>query len=184
MGTSFCVSSTLALAMSAGIGAFTQGPEQNPTSLAHLELTAEAATSTDEGYPSSLRVTLRNVGNLVVTLPVLGGDCHPDNGVKVESFWTSMDEQSGVFGGGACGISDQPSLIERARNAWVRLAPGEFMTTMLHLDPPKKEAGTTEYWVQYTPPDATPREIEELIQAGLVIPTENLATEHRSFMIH
>ena len=184
MRSSFCVASTLVLAVGAGIGADSQSAGKKPLSLAHLELTAEVAATTDEGYPSALRVTVRNVGNLVVTMPILGGDCHPDNGVKVESFWISIDEQSGTGGGGGCGISDQPSLLARARQKWIRLAPGEFMTTMLQLDAPNKGAGTLEYWVEYTPPDATAREVDDLMQAGIVVPTEKLTTEHRTFMIH
>jgi hypothetical protein len=58
------------------------------------------------------------------------------------------------------------------------------MTKTLQLDPESRDEGTIEYWVEYTPPDATARELEELLQSGFIIPTEKLATEHRSFMIH
>lgn len=184
MRSNFCIGSILLFAACGGIGAHSQSMAKKAPSLSHLELTAEVAATTDEGYPSALRVTVKNVGNIAVKMPVLGSDCHPDNGVSVKSFWMSIDEESGMGGGGGCGISDQPSLIERARSKWVRLAPGEFMTTTLQLDTPNKGAGTVEYWVEYTPPDATPQEIEELLQGGFIIPTEKLATEHRSFMIH
>lgn len=44
------------------------------------------------------------------------------------------------------------------------------------------EGGAIEYWVEYTPPDATQQEIEDLLQSGFVVPTERLETQHRSFI--
>jgi len=184
MRTTFCVGSILLFTACLGTETHSQTIAKKAPSLGQLELAAEVAATTDQGYPSALRVTLKNVGNRTVTMPVLGGDCHPNNGVRIESFWMSVDEQSGMGGGGGCGITDQPSLLERARKRWIRLAPGEFITTTLQLDPRSKDEGTIEYWVEYTPPDATAQELEELLQAGFIIPTEKLATDHRSFMIH
>jgi hypothetical protein len=155
-----------------------------PSSSVRLELTMEVATTNDDGNPSALLVTVKNVGGITVTMPVLGGGCHPDNGVQIESFWTSADGQRGSGGGLGCGITDQPALAERARGQWIRLRPGEYMTTMLRFDVGQKEAGTVSYWIEYTPPDATPTEIEELSQEGYVIPTDKLETEHRSFFIY
>jgi len=144
----------------------------------------EVGTTNDDGNPSALLVTMKNVGSVTVTMPMLGSGCYPDNGVEIESFWISADEQSGSGGGGGCGITDQPSLKEKARSVWIRLRPGEHMTTMLRVAAGRKEAGRVEYWVKYTPPAATPKEVEELLQCGYTIPTEKLETDHRSFDTH
>lgn len=157
---------------------------RNEESLAQLELTAEVAASTAEGYPAALRVTLRNVGILSVTMPLLGTGCHPDNGLQLESGWMSIDEKRGIGGGVGCGMGDRPPLQKRVESEWIRLAPGEFMTTMLRMEIPSRQPGTIEYWAQYTPPDATERERAALLRAGYLIPTEKLQTEHRAFAIH
>lgn len=171
-----------ALALCAGT-ANSQSLPKRHASLAQLELTMEVAATTEAGNPSALRVTVKNVGNVAVSMPMLRDGCHPDNGVQLESSWSNAGGFGGGTGGG-CGVTDQPTMMDRAKGQWILLRPGEFMTTMLKFEPPVKEAETVEYWVQYTPPDATAREIEELLQAGYVIPTEKLETEHRSFVVH
>ena len=180
--STICISSIAALILSSGTGLHPQNGKKE--SLAQLELTTEVAASTAEGYPAALRVTLRNVGNLAVTMPLLGSDCHPENGVQLVSFWLSVDEKSGTGGGIGCGMSDRPTLQARVRSQWIQLAPGEFMTTMLRVETPKTLPGTVEYWVEYIPPDATARERADLLQAGYLIPSDKLQTEHRTFAIH
>jgi hypothetical protein len=182
MRSSFCIGSVILSAFS-GMGSFAQTPVQKPVNPAVLELTAETAATTDEGHPAALRVTAKNIGSVTVTMPMLGGSCSPDNGVALQSFWVSIDERRGSGGGGACGISDQPPLSERVRKQWIRLRPGEYMTTMIRLTEAQYDAGTVEYWVEYTPPDATAQEIKQLMQDGFVIPTEKIATEHRRFQV-
>ncbi len=184
MRSGFCVASTFLISMSVGLSAHAQSSTRRAPSAAQLELSAEIAATTDEGYPAALRVTLKNIGNVAVTTPLLGSGCHPDNGVRIERFWTSVDDQRGIGGGGGCGISDQPSLDERVRKMWIHLAPGEFMTATLRLDAPDRKPGFVEYWVEFTPPDATAGEVEHLLEAGFVIPTDKLATEHRSFRVY
>jgi hypothetical protein len=181
MRASFCIA-VLAPALGAVVLAQTTG--KKAVNLAQLELTSEIAATTDGGYPAALRVMVKNVGSTTVTMPVLGSGCHPDNGVAIESFWMSTDEHRGIGGGGGCAVGDQPALAKRARTLWIKLRPGEYMTTMLHVTWAGSEAGMVEYWVEYLPPDATSREIGELAQEGYVIPTEKLQTEHRSFEIH
>jgi hypothetical protein len=112
MRSTFCIASILLLVATVETRANSQRMAKNAPALAQLELTAEVAATTDQGYPSALRVTLRNVVNRTVTMPVMGGDCHPDNGVRSESFWMSIDEQSGMAGGGGCGITDQPACLK------------------------------------------------------------------------
>lgn len=184
MRSSFCVASTVAVFLGCVLRMDAQSVGKRAPGLAQLELSIEVAATTDEGYPAALRVTVKNVGTLAVTMPVLGRGCHPDNGVHLESFWTSVDEKSGRGWGGGCATSDMPSLASRVKSDWVWLEPGEFMTTTLRLDLAGEKSGTVEYWVEYDPPDATVREIDDLLQAGYVIPTEKLATEHRRFQIH
>ena len=86
----------------------------------------------------------------------------------------------------ACGQTDMPSLMDRVRNEWLRLQPGEFITSsenirerLGELDP-----GTVEYWAEYVPPEATPKELAELREAGYIVPTEKIQTAHHSFVVH
>jgi hypothetical protein len=159
-----------------------------PESPAKLELSFEVATTDDDGYPSSLRITIRNVGGVPVDMPVLKEDCSPDNGFHIWSSWTP-DEFNNHGSGSAygCGSGDQQTLGWRVRNDWLRLRPSESMTDTQRVrwdDYRKEGGGTVEYWVAYTPPSATAQEIAALTQAGYVIPTEKLETPHSSFHVH
>lgn len=183
MKARICMASTLVVMLAAAARVDAQSAVKKPASLAQLELTMEVATTNDDGNPQALRVTVKNVGSVVVTMPLLNSGCHPDNGVWVRSAWVSADEKRGSGGGGGCGIGDQPTLVERATRSWIRLRPGEYMTTMLEIRSSVKEPGTVDYWVEYVPPDAKAHEIEELLRAGHEIPTEKMETEHRSFVI-
>lgn len=183
MRASFCIAAVLVPALSAVVAA--QSAAVKPVGPVRLELTMETASTSDDGYPAALRVTVKNVGGVAVSMPMLASGCHPDNGVQVQSYWLREDEKSGGGGGFGCAVGDQPALFDRAKTQWIRLQPGEFMTTMLRVGLPTNETGAViSYWVEYTPPDATPKEIEQLLQAGCVIPTEKLETEHQSFPIH
>ena len=161
---------------------------QTPESTAiqvQLELTAEVATTTDDGYPSALRVTLRNVGGTAVDMPMNAGGCLPDRGLGVEAYWTPDDEQMGSGSGGACGSNNEESLMSRIKRQWIRLRPGEFITETLSLlsryDPAKQ--GTVHYRAVYIPPFIAKQELEEARSAGYVIPTRWLSTEQQSFQI-
>jgi hypothetical protein len=146
-----------------------------------LELTVEVATTSEEGYPEALRVTLKNVSGAELRMPVLGDGCSPNNGVKVHSFWIGRDGKGGIGNGGGCGIYDGPGILDRLKTEWVLLRPGESMTTTLRLSLLTNEAGMEEYWVTYTPPRVTADEEQMMLDAGIVIPTEKLETEHGSF---
>ncbi len=148
-----------------------------------LELTVEVATTSEDGYPEALRVTLTNVGGAGLTMPVLGDGCSPDNGVKAHSSWMALNGSRGTSNGGACGIFDGPGIAERLKSIWILLRPGESMTTMLRVGLLNTEAGTEEYWVTYTPPQVTEQDSQEMLDAGIVIPTEKLETEHLSFEV-
>lgn len=162
-----------------------QTPEP-PAIQAQLELTADVSTTTEEGYPSSVRVTIRNVGGETLDMPVLTTDCSPDNGLQVNVVWASDDGQNGSGSGGSCGTGDQGSLISRIQRQWLRLRPGEFMTQTInlltHYDPAKR--GTVSYRVIYIPPSETKLELEEARSAGYVIPAKRLDTGKQSFRIH
>jgi hypothetical protein len=177
----------LAIAVSCVPGV-AQPKAEKPQSAAKLELSMEIATTNDEGYPSAIRISVKNVGGVSVDMPVLKQGCSPDNGIEIQSTWAPDEPTGHGFGsGGACGMGDQPSLLIRARHTWVRLRPGESMTDTERLtwsNGGEKVPGTVEYWVEYTPPDATPAEVAELFEQGYVIPTEKLTTEHSSFHVH
>jgi hypothetical protein len=167
----------------AAIGAGAQALATPAASGTELELTAEVATTSEEGYPEALRVTLKNVGGVGLMLPLLGDHCSPENGVKVRSSWSAPDGTPGISGGTMCGIYDGPGIFDRAKTDWILLRPGESMTTMLRVMLVNKEAGTEEYWVTYTPPNVTEQDRRKLFDAGMMIPTEELETEHRSFEV-
>lgn len=151
-----------------------------------LTLTAEIAATTDDGNPAALRVTLTNNGNTAVTLPVLSSACSPTNGVTVAVKWIPDDPTRGGGGGGGCAGSPRRSLAQRVEQGWIRLHPGEYMTTTLSLRDEINSfggPGTLEYWVEYTPPQATRVEISSLLESGYIIPTEKLQTQHQCFRI-
>lgn len=174
---------SLLLVSSACASACGQGASKESSSPAQLELTAEVAATTDEGYPAALRITLTNIGDVPVDLPILGLTCSPDNGIAVRAAWTDGRDGSGM--GGGCWLCGLSSLKVRVEKDWVRLRPGEFMTTSANLRGvyARFGPGTVEYWVEYTPPKATPQEVEDLQQAGYIIPTGKLHTEHQRFTL-
>jgi hypothetical protein len=152
---------------------------------AHLELSAEVATTTDEGYPSSLRITLTNAGDMPVSMPVLSEGCWPDARLRVEASWTpSTGRGLGIGKGGDCGSGGEP-LPVRVRKRWVKLRARESMTTTVNLwgHLPSTDSGTITYWVDFDPPDASPQELNDLWRDGFLIPTEKLRTKEASFQI-
>lgn len=161
---------------------------QNPTkSLTQLELGVEIATTEDDGHPTALSVTVKNAGGVAVDMPILHTSCMPDGGVQIRMSWTSSDphNQTGRGWGGGCLVTDRPSLITRIKNEWIRLRPGEFVTTTESIRDQTNdlEVGTVEHWAVYDPPQATAKEATELEEAGYIIPTEKIETEHRTFAI-
>jgi hypothetical protein len=161
---------------------------EKPESLAKLELSTEIAATGDDGYPSALRITIKNVGGVAVDMPLLkNGACSPLNGFQIHSVWLPDNPVNGGVGSGwGCGMGDLPSLMYRIQHEWVRLRPGEFMTTTERVDwssEANEGPGTVEYWVEYTPPSVTKEEIATLLLAGYLIPTDKLETAHSSFHI-
>lgn len=144
----------------------------------------EIATTDEDGYPSALLITLKNVGGAPVDMPVLKEACAPDNGVRVESNFTP-DQPGGFFGeGGGCGVSDQGTLFARVKHEWVRLRPGEWMTYTERVrwaGYRGRGPGTVEYWAEYQPPESMAKDVSDLLLAGFVIPNETIETEHLSF---
>jgi hypothetical protein len=164
-----------------------QQKKAKPESLAKLELSVEIATTDDDGYPSALRITITNVGGVAVDMPVLKEACTPDNGLRIQSSWTPDESRPGVGRGYGCGEGDGPGLMHRIQHEWVRLRPGESMTDTEHVewsDYEKDGPGTVEYWVEYEPPAVTDGEAATVQQAGYIIPTEKLETQHSSFHMH
>lgn len=184
---SLVFASSLLLGIVAG-AASAQEKSAKPQSPAQLELTGEVAATTDEGYPAALRITVRNAGNLTVDMPVLSPSCHPDGGVQVRLSWTSDDpeDHTGYGDGYACGMSDMPRIEKRIENDWIRLRPGEFLTVTENIRGRyrKFKPGVVEYWVEYTPPDATPETVKELLESDHIVPSESLETPRSSFRLH
>jgi hypothetical protein len=157
-----------------------------PANSVHLELTAEVAATDDEGIPSAMRIILKNIGDTAVDLPVPNRNCPWDGGVAFKFNWTSRDHSTGYIETGDCGATDEPPLIERVHQDWVRLRPGEFLTSTENLRHrfTSLGSGTVDYWVKFTPPMATPEEVSALKRTGYCIPTESIETPHRTFTIH
>ena len=166
-------------------GSCAQQERAKPRSPAELGLTAEVATTTDDGYPSTLRVTLKNVGGATVDMPMLAQGCSPDNGERLVVSWTSDDSSLDSGSGMSCGMSDQGSLMTRLKRDWIRLRPGESMTVTERIRGKYDETkrGTVHYQVEYDPPRATNADLAQVFSAGFVIPTEKLTTTEQSFRI-
>jgi hypothetical protein len=165
-----------------------QKPEK-PLNPAQLELTTEVAATTEEGYPSVLRITVKNAGNVAVDLPMPVVGCLPHGGnIVVHTDWKPADpnNHTGRGQGYSCGESGSPSLMERVHDKWIHLRPGEFVTSSvnLHESLGNVDPGTIEYWVEYAPPEASAKEFAELQQAGYIVPTKMIETAHQSFVVH
>ena len=160
-----------------------------PPNPARLELTTEVAATTEDGYPSVLRVTIRNAGNVAVDMPMPALGCLVGGGgIEVRLGWTPSDSDgsTGTGWGSACGGTNRPSILQRIQSEGIRLRPGEsiVLSENLHQQLGKVEPGTIEYWAEYTPPEASPEELAELEQAGYVVPTRRIESEHRTFALH
>ena len=165
-----------------------QKPEKavNP---AQLELTMEVAATTEEGYPSVLRVTVKNVGNVAVDMPMPVVGCLPHGGhVSMHLEWRPNQSKNGDSKGWGegCGEGEGPSLMDRIHDEWIHLRPGEFVISSenLHERLGKVDPGTIEYWVEYVPPEVSTKKLAELQLAGYVVPTEKIETAHLSFVVH
>ncbi len=152
---------------------------------APLKLTAEVATTTDEGYPSSLRVTLTNTGGMSISMPLPIAGCAPDNGLRVNIGWFAPGQDHGFGSGGGCGVGEPRSLQQRVRHSWIKVRSGESVVTTINLLAiyPSTESGAIHYSVEFDPPDAKPNELNDLWRSGYLIPTARLRTEDKSFQI-
>jgi len=163
-----------------------QKKAEKSESLAKLELSMEIAATDDDGYPSALRITITNVGGVPVDLPFKEA-CSPDNGYLIRTGWVPDEPTGRGYGEGyGCGFADGPNLRWRIEHEWVRLRPGDFLTATERLRWTRHDEdgpGTVEYWVEYDPPYVTPAEFSELSNAGYIIPTEEVTTEHMSFHV-
>ena len=164
-------------------------PKQVPKSSAQLELTMEVATTTEDGYPSAIRITLRNTGGLPVDMPMPEVACLVGGGgMEVRADWHPVDtdrRKESTSSGAWCTADVFPSLQFRVENEWIRLRPGEFITATQSMRRTLRERkpgpGIIELWAEYIPPEVKPDELAALEQAGYNIPTEKIETEHRSF---
>ena len=178
------IAALIAVVCVAGECASAQSMPKQPPSPANLELTAEVAATTDDGYPSALRVTIKNVGNVAVDMPMLAPVC-ADAGVKVWVTWTANNASPFTRSwAGSCGSSSAP-IVQQIEEHWVRLRPGEFMTTSLSLrdDIRGLGPGIVEYWAVYFPPRVNPKDAADVLQAGYIIPAKILSTEHQTFTL-
>jgi hypothetical protein len=157
---------------------------------AHLELTADVAATTEEGYPEALRVTIKNVGNVAVDMPMPTAPCVPGGGgVEMRFEWHPKDpgDHSGMSTSGTSCMQDHfASLMYRVRHDWIHLQPGEFIIVSESLRGRFQEikSGTVEYWIEYVPPEASAKEFAELVQSGYIIPTEKIETAHKTFIVY
>jgi hypothetical protein len=188
------VSRIAVLAAAACVWTAAAGGQQKvakPPNPAQLELTTEVAATTEEGYPSVLRVTIRNVGNVAVDMPMPASPCvGGGGGIGIHRVWTAASFDGfpgkGRGSGWGCGWSEMPTLMDRVRDEWIRLRPGEFVvfSDRITESREKLEPGTVEYWAEYIPPEAKPEELAELERAGYVVPTRKVESEHRIFAVH
>jgi hypothetical protein len=119
-------------------------------------------------------------------MPVIG--CMTQGGqILLHTQWHSDDPKngSGYGSGGGCGEGDRPSLAQQIRDEGIRLRPGEFITSSvnIHLRLQRIEPGTIEYWIEFIPPKVTKQDLVELRQAGYIVPTETIETDHQRFIV-
>lgn len=161
----------------------------DPLNAAPLGLSAEVAATTQQGQPAVLRITLKNSGNIAADLPMPGIGCSSDDGALIVRFeWHSNDPNDHSGRGWGCGGGSDhgQSLMDRVRNQWIELQPGEFLTVSENLRPyiGSMEPGTVEYWVEYTPPTIKPEELIALKTTGFTAPTEKLITDRHTFSVN
>lgn len=171
----------------APISVSAQQAAKKPVSAAKLELTTEVAATTEEGYPSVLRITLKNVGSVAVEMPMPSTPCVAQGGgIGIRYDWHSDDPSNhdGIGSGWGCSADMAPSLDERIKN-WIHLKPGESVVLgeKFRSDMDDLKKGTVEYWAEYTPPEMTAQEFDELTNSSHVIPNEKLESEHKSFHV-
>ena len=172
------------------VAAAGQQKAEKPVNPARLELMAEVAATTEDGYPAALRVTVKNVGNVAVDMPMPKFPCVPGGGgVDMRFEWHPNDpeDHTGALNtGSGCWEEHFANLMDRVHRDWIRLQPGDFITVsesfrgrFQNLKP-----GTVEYWVEYVPPEVKTEELIELQRSGYVIPTERIETVHQTFTVH
>lgn len=159
--------------------------ELNPV---QLQLTMEVAATTRGGVPAAIRVTLTNAGYVAVDLPMPGSLCSGEDGaLNIRMEWHSNDpnDHSGVGWGCGSGYGDRAPLLERARDDWMHLLPGEFLTVTENIRSKVESLapGRVEFWAEYTPPLVNSKEMTELKAAGYAVPTEELVTERQNFAL-
>ena len=74
----------------------------------------EVALTTEEGYPAVLRVTVKNVGNVAVDMPMPVVGCLPQRGsIFIHLEWRSMHSENhgGLGWGFGCGEGDSTSIV-------------------------------------------------------------------------
>lgn len=155
-----------------------------PANSGKLELSSEVATTTEEGCPSSVRVTITNVGYTPAIMPTLRqGLCGPERGIHVVMTWTAADRHSGSGGSWDDCVGSGLTVQSLIRRSWVLLRPGEFMTETIDLRGRYSDyqPGTVTYHIEYLPPAASPKDIAGQAALGYFIPTEALATADESF---
>jgi hypothetical protein len=133
--TSWMAIVAICVSLCASVVAAQQKPEK-PRNPAQLELTMEVAATTEESYPSVLRVTVKNVGNVAVDMPMPVPGCLPHGGYfAVQLYWQPNDPSNdkGRGWGMGCGGGERLSLMERVRNNWIHLRPGEFIVSSENL---------------------------------------------------
>jgi hypothetical protein len=165
-----------------------QQKPHRPASLARLEVSSEIATTTQQGQPAVMRITLKNICDVAVDLPMPSVNCSSEDGtLSVEILWHSDDPDDQTSSGRGCGgsLTDRPSLMDRVRNGWIHLLPGEFLTVSenLHQYIAGMKPGTIEYWTIYAPPRIKPKDLADLQAGGYIVPEEELSTDHRTFSI-
>jgi len=94
--------------MSAGTAmAAGQQKTEKPPNPVYLELSAEVATTTDDGYPAALRITVKNVGNVAVDMPIPISPClvaagelrFTISGIPITRKFPHLHQRVGLAGG-------------------------------------------------------------------------------------
>lgn len=166
--------------------AFAQRTRPAPSASSRLQLSAEVATTTEEGYPSSVQVTITNIASASAIMPVLReGICTPERGIRLEMTWAAADRRTGSGKSFNNCVDSGLPVSTLIRKDWVLLRPGESMTETIGLRGRYSDyqPGTITYRIEYLPPAASPQDLAGQAALGYFIPTESLSTPDQSFDI-
>jgi len=143
-----------------------------------LQLQAEVVASDEHGYPTAIRIELRNIGDAPVYLPMPAVRCGGRDGVvSVQFQFRSAEGKPGQgYGCVVADGNDSKAGLERLRAEWIELSPDHSFVFTEDVQWYTKGLGPGKltYWPRYDPPWLTEGEKKELRASGYLFPEERV----------